>query len=134
MPRGKKVCPSCSVETGPRSYCCPSCNYVFTFKLKSKETKNTKLIAKVNWRELVKGDKIKVKGGSYYVSKGEFIPMGARGKFTVCHLEENGILAYSSNGGFQFIYMGGDYQSPVTKVWHTKHKLIKLMPRSLQNS
>ena len=129
--KGQKTCPSCGKGTGPRAFSC-SCGHTFVFKAKSKEAKNTKIIRDVNWRELVKGDRIKARGGSYYVCKGEFIPMGANGKFTVCEIHDNGILAYGSDGGYQFIYMGGDYQSPVTKVWHTKHKLTKLVPKKLQ--
>ena len=132
--KGRKTCPQCGTGTGPRAYCCKSCNYVFTFKPKSKEAKDTKIIEKLNWRELIKGDKIKVRGGSYYVCRGEFIPMGANGKFTVCEIHHNGILGYGSEGGYQFIYMGGDYQSPVTKVWHTRHKIMKLVPKQLQTN
>jgi len=134
MPRGKKSCPSCSFETGPRAYSCPKCNHIFAFKPKGKEAKNTKIIEKLNWRELVKGDRIKVRGGSYYVCRGEFIPMGANGKFTVCEVQHNGILGDGFEGGYQFIYMGGDFQSPDTKVWHTKHKIMILVPKQLQAS
>ena len=91
--KGRKICPQCGTGTGPRAYCCKNCNYIFVFKPKSKEAKNTKIIAKVNWRELVKGDRIKVAGGPYFVSKGEFIPMGYRGRFVVDSIDENGILA-----------------------------------------
>jgi hypothetical protein len=128
MPKGKKTCPNCSTETGPRAYCCSSCNYVFVFKPKSKEAKNTKLIQNVNWRELVKGDRIKVAGGPYYVTRGEFIPMGYRGRFVVEGIDANGILAWGvdKNSGFCHIYMGRDYQHKETGVWKIKHKLIKL--------
>jgi ribosomal protein L40E len=131
MPKGKKTCPKCNHETGPRAYCCPKCNYVFVFKPKSKETKNTKIIQNVNWRELVKGDRIKVNGGPYFVSKGEFIPMGYRGKFIVEGVDKNGILAWGidKSTGFAHIYMGGDIQNKETGVWKTKHKLIKLKQR-----
>ena len=131
MPRGKKTCPSCSFETGPRAYCCPKCNYIFVFKPKGKETKNTKIISKVNWRELIKGERIKVAGGPYFVSKGEFIPMGYRGRFVVNSIDEYGILAYGidKQSGFCHIYMGGDIQNKETGVWKTKHKLMKLKSR-----
>jgi len=128
MPKGKKTCPNCSHETGPRAYCCSKCNHIFCFKPKSKEAKNTKMIQNVNWRELIKGDRIKVGGGPYFVSKGEFIPMGYRGRFVVESVDKNGILAWGidKSAGFCHIYMGGDIQNKETGVWKTKHKLIKL--------
>lgn len=128
MPKGRKTCPNCSTETGPRAYCCPKCNHIFVFKPKGKEAKNTKTIAKVNWRELVKGDRIKVAGGPYFVNRGEFIPMGYRGRFIVDSLDANGILAWGldKQSGFCHIYMGGDIQNKETNVWKTKHKLMKL--------
>lgn len=131
MPKGKKTCPKCSTETGPRAYCCKNCNYIFAFKPKSKASRNTKIIQKVNWRELVKGDRIKVAGGPYFVYKGEFIPMGYRGSFVVEGIDENGIKAWGldKNAGFCHIYMGGDIQNKETGVWKTKHKLMKLKTR-----
>lgn len=136
MPKGKKTCPKCSNETGPRAYCCSKCNYVFVFKPKSKEAKNTKIIHNVNWRELIKGDRIKVGGGPYFVSKGEFIPMGYRGRFVVEGLDKNGILAWGldKSQGFCHIYMGGDIQNKETGVWKTKHKLIKLKQKEILNA
>lgn len=126
--KGRKACPKCGTSTGPRAYCCPSCNYVYAFKPKAKEAKNTKIIRDVNWKELVKGDKIRVAAGPYFVSKGEFIPMGYRGRFVVERLDENGILAWGldKHTGFCHIYMGGDIQNKETGVWKTKHKLMKL--------
>ena len=128
MPKGKKTCPNCSTETGPRAYCCPKCNHVFVFKPKSKEAKNTKIIHNFNWRDLIKGDRIKVSGGPYYVSRGEFIPMGYRGRFIVEGLDKNGIMAWGldKSQGFCHIYMGRDVQNKETKVWKIKHKLLKL--------
>ena len=126
--KGQKICPECGTATGPRAYCCKQCNHVFAFKPKSKEAKNTKIIHNVNWRELVKGDRIKVAGGPYFVSRGEFIPMGYRGRFVVESVDANGILAWGidKSHGFCHIYMGGDIQNKETGVWKTKHKLIKL--------
>lgn len=128
MAKGQKICPDCSEPTGPRAYCCKKCNHIFVFKPKSKEAANTKLIHKVNWRELVKGDRIKVTGGPYFVSKGEFIPMGYRGRFVVEGVDEHGIKAWGldKQQGFCHIYMGGDIQNKETGVWKTRHKLIKL--------
>ena len=128
MPKGKKTCDNCGTMTGPRAFMCPKCNTPFVFKAKSKETKNTKIIRDYDWKDLVKGDRIKVAGGPYFVSRGEFIPMGYRGRFVVEGLDKNGILAYGIDKcqGFCHIYMGGDIQNKETGVWKTKHKLMKL--------
>lgn len=128
MPKGQKQCSSCQKFCGPRAYACPHCNAQFVFKAKSKEAKNTKIIHNVNWRELAKGDRVKVRGGPYFVSKGEFVPMGYRGRFVVEALDENGILAWGldKHQGFCHIYMGGDIQNKETGVWKTAHKLVKL--------
>lgn len=126
--KGQKICPQCGTTTGPRTYACKKCNHIFIFKPKSKESKNTKVIAKVNWRELIKGDRIKVAGGPFFLSKGEFIPMGYKGRFVVDSIDEHGILAWGvdKHSGFCHIYMGGDIQNKETGVWKTKHKLMKL--------
>lgn len=135
MAKGQKICSNCGAGTGPRAFVCPKCNHQFVFKAKSKEEKNTKIIHHVNWRELVKGDRIKVRGGPFFIHKGEFIPMGYRGKFVVESVDDKGILAWGidKNAGFAHIYMGGDYQNKQTNVWKTKHKLIKLKQRELVN-
>lgn len=132
MPKGKKTCDNCGTLTGPRAYMCPNCNTPFSFKVQSREKKNTKLIRNFNWRELEPGDKIKSTGGPYYVKGSDFIPMGYRGKYTVVNIDQEGIVAYSSKGGYCHIYMGPDKQCPETKVWKTKHKLIKLKMKNPQ--
>lgn len=126
--KGKKACEKCGAVTGPRAYMCKQCNTPFVFKAKSKEAKNTKIIKDFNWRELVKGDRIRVAGGPYYVSRGEFIPMGYRGRFVVDSIDEHGIRAFGldKHAGFCHIYMGPDVQNKETKVWKIKHKLLKL--------
>jgi len=129
MPKGKKTCDNCGTLTGPRAYMCPHCQTPFMFAVQSKEKKNTKVIRNFDWRELEAGDKIKVTGGPYYVKGGEFIPMGYRGKFTVVSLDDKGIIGYSEKGGYCHIYMGADKQCPETKMWKTKHKLMKLKPK-----
>lgn len=136
MPRGQKTCEKCGTVTGPRSYACKNCNTPFSFKAKSKEQKNTKIIRNFNWRELKKGDKIKVSGGPYFVSGSDFIPMGYRGKFVVEKIDDKGIHAWGAGGkhsGFVHIYMGRDYQNPSTKVWKVKHKILKLKLKTPQN-
>ena len=131
MAKGKKTCDNCGTSTGPRAYICKKCNTPFVFKVKSKEKRNTKIIHNINWKDLVKGDKIKVNGGPYFVSRGEFIPMGYRGRFVVESIDANGILAWGldKHQGFCHIYMGGDIQNKETGVWKIKHKLLKLKPR-----
>lgn len=129
MPKGKKCCDKCGHCTGPRAYMCPECNHPFVFAVKSKERKNTRVIREFNWRELEAGEKIKANGGPYYVKGSDFIPMGYRGKFTVMSVDEEGIIGYSDKGGYCHIYMGRDKQCPETKVWKTKHRLVKLKPK-----
>jgi ribosomal protein L40E len=134
MAKGKKTCDNCGASTGPRAYICKKCNTPFVFKVKSKEKRNTKIIRDFNWRELVRGDRIKVNGGPYFVSRGEFIPMGYRGRFVVEALDANGILAWGldKHQGFCHIYMAGDIQNKETGVWKTAHKLLKLKPKEVQ--
>jgi ribosomal protein L40E len=126
--KGQKICDACGTSTGPRAFICKKCNTPFTFKVKSKEQKNTKIIRDINWRELQKGDRIKVSGGPYFVSRGDFIPMGYRGRFIVDSIDQYGIKAWGSdkNTGFAHIWMAGDIQNKETGVWKTAHKLIKL--------
>jgi len=128
MPKGQKTCknPSCQKLSGPRSYMCKYCNTPFVFKPTSKEKKNTKVIRDFNWKDLVKGDRIKVSSGPYYVHNGDFIPMGYRGKFIVEGVDETGIKAWGigRSAGFAHIYMGRDWQNPATGVWKIKHKLF----------
>ena len=103
------------------------------FKNVSREKRNTRIIHNFDWRQLQKGDKIKVTGGPYFVSHGEFIPMGYRGKFIVEALDDRGIHAWGidKNAGFAHIYMGPDWQNPETGVWKTKHKLLKLKQKEV---
>lgn len=130
MPKGCKKCDSCGFEkNGPRSHSCKNCGQSFTFKAKSKEQKNTKIIKDVNWKTLQKGDRIKVSSGPYFMSvSGESIPMGYRGKFVVQSLDENGIIAtgIDRHSGYAHIYMGRDFQNKETGVWKIKHRLVKL--------
>ncbi len=134
MPRGKKICDNCGTPAGPRALVCSNCGTKFTFKPKSREQKNTKVIRNFNWKELENGDRIKVSGGPYWLSsEGEYIPMGCRGKFTVLGLDNNGIIAHGvKEGGFCHIYMGKDDQCSLTKIWKTKHKLSKLKLKQTQ--
>ncbi len=130
MPKGKKTCEKCGHQCGPRAYMCPECQHPFMFAPQSKEKRTTRLIRKFDWRELQKGDKIKSTGGCYYISEGEYIPMGCRGKFTVLGTDSNGVIAYGAKqGGFCHIWMGEDEICPDTLIHRTKHRLAKVLPR-----
>ena len=128
MPKGKKTCPNCNDLCGPRAYVCKNCNHVFSFKITNKEKRTLKVVKDFNWKELEKGDKIKVGGGPYFLHEGELIPMGYRGKFVVDRIDSKGIHAWGldKNAGFAHIYMGPDFQNPETGVWKVKHKILKL--------
>lgn len=133
MPRGQKICENCQTANGPRAYSCKNCNSKFAFKAKSKEQKRTKVVQNIDWKELQKGDRIKVSGGPYYVAGSDFIPMGYRGKFIVDSVDSNGIRAFGSDkpSGFCHIYMGRDTQNKDTKIWKTKHRIAKLKQRDV---
>ena len=104
--------------------------------MNSTEKKTLKIIKDFNWRDLQKGDKIKVGGGPYFLHKGDLIPMGYRGKFIVEKVDEKGICAWclDKNGGFAHIYMGPDFQNPETGVWKIKHKIIKFKKKDSTES
>lgn len=136
MPKGQKTCSNCGEFNGPRAFVCKKCNHQFSFKAKSKEHKNTKVIRNFDWKELKPGDKIKVTGGPYFVSGGEFVPMGYRGKFIVESIDNQGIRAWGvdKQSGFAHIYMGRDLQNKETGIWKVKHKIIKLKIKQLETS
>lgn len=131
MPKGKKSCKKCGALCGARAYACTECGSGFTFKESIKIKKNKKFI-KIDWKSLEKGDKIKVKGGPYYLTcEQQSISMGHKGSFIVDSIDENGIKAFGidKNSGFCHIYMGPDVYHEDTNIHKTKHKLIKLQQR-----
>ena len=136
MPRGQKICSKCNTANGPRAFACKECSSPFVFKAKSKEQRTTKIIKDFNWKELEKGDKIKVTGGPYFVFKGEFIPMGYRGKFIVESVDTQGIRAWGldKQSGFAHIYMGKDIQNRDTGIWKVKHKIMKIKQKDKQQN
>ena len=139
MAKGQKFCqnPKCLQPSGPRACMCKACNTPFVFKdadcltKKNKFNKAPKASRDVNWRELVKGDRIKVRGGTYFInSSGEFVPMGYRGKFVVDSLDGSGIRAWGIDKftGFCHIWMGKDKVCQETNLHKTAHQLMKLKP------
>ena len=113
MPRGSKTCPKCQCVTGPRSFKC-KCGYEFVFKPKSlRKDKNISKEKKIHWKELQKGDVIKVVTGSgpvWITENSEEINMGYHGKFVVYSIGVNGIHAYpchkTPESGRCYIYCG----------------------------
>ena len=90
--RGKpeKACPECNTSNHARSSNCKSCDYTFYVRKNVREVELAK-----NWRELVKGDIIKVITGSgpYWLSNdrpGEKIMLGQKGRFEVVEIWDDG--------------------------------------------
>lgn len=163
MPRGTKICHSCNSVNGPRAYSCKSCAAPFTLKRKPKlppepvaksntalppkkrkrRTKEQMLLAQgkkpvvqkdFNWRDLKKGDEIKVLGGGPYWPRepedGGDISIGYSGIFTVKYVDEHGIHAYGKNedNGHSYIYMGVTRKSNSGTIMAT-HKIAKVNRR-----
>jgi hypothetical protein len=115
-----KICIKCESKVHSRLKVC-KCGYKFSFKFKRDNYKSIK------WQDLKKGDQIKVSGGPFWVnSNKEKVLMGYKGRFNVLDLDENGILAYSTDrGGFCHIWMKNKI---ITKDGITKmpHKIKKI--------
>lgn len=162
MSRGKKTCPSCKKEVGPRTKIC-SCGHAFfsaqpqvdrtTFikpkpmakpvqVIKQKRKVRTPVInarkeivqKDFNWRELKKGDEIRVlEGGPFWPREpedGGNIEIGYRGVFTVKHLDDHGIHAYgkSEDNGHSYIFCGEPRKSN-SGTMMVAHKIAKINKR-----
>lgn len=148
MPRGQKLCSSCSEPAGPRAYSCLSCGKAFSFKKEStsiqaktsvKKKEKVKQLISVNWRELKYGDHIFVKGGPYHsVKKNHEVVrqrMGYKGHYVVREIQAKGILAYSGKKeGFAFIYMGPEETSDDGIVHRRPHRLRLMKKTSKDDS
>ena len=127
MPKGSKTCSKCGFVTGPRAYICPKCNTPFDFAIKTKRSKTTKFIKEFDWRELDKGQTVKVTGGPYYLTNDkEYIPMGHHGVFSVHSVDKNGVIAYNKKDGFVHLWMGKNERSKDTLTYQTAHRMILL--------
>lgn len=123
--RGFKLCEKCHSNQGVRTRKCKICGNEFPppqpkINFKNKRKAKTE---KVNWKELSKGDKIKVRGGSVYNS--HTIPR--RGIFIVKKVDEDGIHAYPlKGGGHAFINMT---QTGLNKFgfYNEPHKVRKVI-------
>lgn len=124
--RGHKQCPKCSAVTGPRTKRCKKCGHEFLFRHKIFKSANGH---KINWRDLQRGDIIKVLKGSgpYQIINNEKHPIGYYGKFRVHSIEDDGIHAYAIKkySGHSFIFMGKKRISKYGSILRP-HKVRKL--------
>lgn len=102
MSKGIKVCPSCSKGVGCRSFRCPCGHEFLSNKIvrsvlqRPKGKKNRKWKRVLDWRELKKGDKVKVVGGGMSYSNQDnttHYRFGYRGTFVISRLDGTGIHA-----------------------------------------
>lgn len=135
LKRGQKLCKNCDNINGARAYVCKHCNTEFNpsiskNKFKSVKKKNKKY-SKVDWKSLEVGERIKVfkGGGNYYVNDmGEKIYMSRPGIYTVQGKDSTGLIVYSNKyGGFGYIYMADEIQSPtIENYYRSPHKIAKI--------
>lgn len=142
MGRGQKSCSKCGATTGPRSFNCPACKAPFEFKTdapslaKMRTKRNSEgAVRECNWKELVRGDRIKVVQGSgpYFPTDADPVNMGYAGKFTVLWITKDAIHAVGNKkeSGHCVIYMGEPVFVEETGVQREPHKIIKLKQRKV---
>lgn len=115
MSRGRKICTECNTANGVRSFNCKNCGHAFKMK-KARKIKRKQLVN--DYTSLEKGDTIYVVGGSgtYYTGEdGEKQYMTDRGEYQVHDIKDEGILAYSTTGGYNYLYMGEIRKSDVLR-------------------
>jgi hypothetical protein len=119
----KKICFSCKKENHPRCKIC-TCGQKFVFKPKKNEKYKS-----INWKDLVKGDIILVKGGPIWInSSGVKLSMGYKGKYKVLYLDDDGIVSYgcgNGNMGFCHIWMKNK-QKKENGIIKIPHKIKKI--------
>jgi hypothetical protein len=129
LQRGQKLCKNCNKINGARSHQCKHCNGVFHSATGKKPSKK-KQIEVEDWKELNKGDTIKVIGrsGNYYVNDaGERMYMSDAGIYTVVSKDSNGLIVHTTEGGYGYIYMGEEIQSTLMdNMFRSPHKLIRV--------
>lgn len=135
LKRGQKLCKNCNGINGARAHCCKHCNTEFNGAnhkqpTKIKKQRKPKKFQEINWKELAAGDKIKVVGrsGNYYLNSiGEKQYLTDAGLYTVSHQDTNGLVVYSNNGGFGYIYMGPEMASDtIPNMYRSPHKILKV--------
>lgn len=145
MARGTKLCQKCGESNGPRSFKCKACQNPFEFKTdspslsKMRTKRNSEGVVKeCNWKELVRGDRIKVIQGSgpyFPVANADPINMGYAGKFTVLFIAKDSIHAIGNKkeSGHCVIYMGEPTFIEETGVQREPHKITKLKQRKIES-
>jgi hypothetical protein len=133
LKRGQKLCKNCNNTNGARAHVCKHCATEFVSnnkptsgKIKKKKVKKYEEVA--DWRELQKGDRIKVIGrsGNYYVGdNGDRQYLIDAGVYTVQDKDELGLKVY--DGGYGYIYMGPEKRSDVIpNMYRSPHKIVKV--------
>jgi len=154
MPRGNKTCPSCKTNTGPRTKIC-ACGYDYfssappakagvVVKKERKRKQNGELRKKrepkskpLHWKELRKGDQIKLVNGSgpRYVIDDKRIPIGYKGQYKVLYLDDNGIHAMGigkkSVSGHAYIWMNGKQRQGA--FYRRPHKIAAVRRYLVEN-
>ena len=122
--RGVKTCEQCGCVNGVRAYECKQCDHPFKMK-KRRKGRRKKLVE--NYKDLKKGDEIRVVGGSgdYYIGNdGDKHYFTERGTYKVHDTDEFGIKCYGSHG-FTYIYMGKVCRSKlVASCYRSPHKIL----------
>ena len=124
--RGQKICSKCNCINGVRAYNCKQCDHPFEMK-KARRGPRKKLVE--DYRELKRGDTIRVVGGSgdYYIDKeGNKHYFVERGKYKVYSIDNRGIQCYGKHG-YTYIYMGKRCRSKlVESCYKAPHKIMLL--------
>jgi hypothetical protein len=128
--RGQKLCSNCETINGVRAYECKQCSHKFKMKRGRISPKNKRV---EDHMTLHKGDLIRVVGGSgcYYLDKqGDKHYFTDRGKYTVCKIHKDYILANGSYGS-SHLYMGKKRRSKLLdSIWDAPHKIMLLKEAS----
>jgi len=132
--RGQKLCKNCNQVNGARAHTCKFCNFEFvpaSITKKNKfRTKKAKKFEEVDWNTLERGDRIKVIGrsGNYYINDmGERSYLSDPGVYTIQSKDSNGLVVYSTNCGYGYIYMGEEKQSDlIDNMYRSPHKIVKV--------
>ena len=124
--RGQKVCVNCNCINGVRAYNCKQCDHPFKMK-KARRGPRKKLVE--NFKELKRGDTIRVVGGSgdyYKDSEGNRHYFVERGKYKVYNIDKYGIQCYGKHG-YTYVYMGKRCRSKYSSIsYRSPHKILLL--------